>query len=157
MAQKDELTNLGLLGVAPFALGAVVAWLSPAILPWSIGAAANQITLVYGAVIASYMAGMGAGGLVAAGNERRAPLLPGMMAALLAWLAAWPGATFLSVGGFFRYSLIIVVLAYLLVRDLTAIRAGDFPNWYAPLRVRLTLWASAFLALAGFRMLIGAF
>ncbi|MEL7489030.1 MAG: hypothetical protein AAGJ87_17685, partial [Pseudomonadota bacterium] len=85
------------------------------------------------------------------------PLLPGMIATLVAWLAAWTIMPFhIHLGAAWRHLIILLVLIYLLLRDLRAVEAGALPSWYGPLRMRLTFWAGlAILAIAARLILIG--
>ena len=141
--RQHELTRLGYAGLIPFAATAGGVLAAPPI------AEASAMTgLCYGAVIASYMAGMGAGGLIVTDKPANRPLLPGMIAALLAWVSVIPSDVIASVAGSApgslvaaRCGLLIAVFAYLLSIDLAAVRAGGLPDWYAPLRRRLTAGA----------------
>ncbi|MEM6413488.1 MAG: DUF3429 domain-containing protein [Pseudomonadota bacterium] len=151
MEQRQELNILGLSGVIPFAFGAACICASPFVVSVEIADWAYKVTLVYGAIIASYMSGMGAGAIVG-GNSRRAALLPGMIAALIAWVAAWPDMPFIGFTPSLRYVALSLVLIYLLIRDNKAIDAGDFPGWYRPLRWRLTVLACTSLLIAAARM-----
>ena len=152
-SRKEELTRLGFAGLVPLVAGAVLVWLLPAITPQWVAMAVNKIVLAYAGVIAAYMAGAGAGAILASPNQTREPLLPGMIAALIAWIAILPdGFFFLYLPFFWRYALLILVFAYLLLRDLRAVETGQLPSWYGNLRVRLTLWACLSMALIATRM-----
>ncbi len=149
MTPQEEMTRLGFFGLAPFVFGAAILWLSPFLIPQWAALNAHTLILAYGGIIAAYMAGAGAGaGLKSLAAQ---PLLPGMIAALIAWFAIWPsGLLYFSVPAVWRYLLLILVLLWLLLRDLRA--AADFPSWYGPLRIRLTMWASLSLALIAARL-----
>lgn len=150
--QQDDLTRLGFLGLAPFVFGAAFVWAGPLFLPQWIALNIHTLVLAYGGIIAAYMAGMGAG----AGLKSQAPqpLLPGMIAALVAWFAIWPaGFLYFSVPAVWRYLILIVVFVWLLLRDLRAVAAGDFPSWYGALRTRLTFWTSISLVLIMARLI----
>ena len=155
--RRAEMTELGLAGLAPFWLAAVALWTAPFITSMNFALTMHSMALVYGAVIASYLAGIGAGGLIAGARPSNEPLLPGMVATLLAWIAAWTIWPFdLHLGAAWRHLLILFVLIYLLFRDLRAVAAGALPSWYGSLRVRLTFWAGlAILAIASRLILIG--
>ncbi len=147
-ARKTELTILGYAGLTPFAAAAVGAWA----LPNPHAGEAAGVGLVYGAVIAAYMAGMGAGALIVADpstndlGRPREPLLAGMVAALVAWLAAAPSIFGVDPAPTARAVTLILVFAWLLLRDLRAVSGGGLPAWYGPLRIRLTAGACAALA-----------
>ncbi len=148
--QQDEMTRLGLLGLAPFFAGAIIVWLSPVIVPQWVALNIHTLVLSYAGIIAAYLAGAGAG----ASLKSHAPvsILPGMIAVLFAWIAIWPGGflTF-SLGAVQRYLILIIVYVWVLYRDLSA--SGDFPSWYGALRTRLTFWAAISLLMILARML----
>ncbi len=146
--QKEEMTKLGLYGLAPFAICAAALWLSPWIIPQYIALDFHQIALAYGAVIVAYLAGGGAGASLNPGQKLRESFLPGQLITLVAFAAIIPsGVFFLSLAPVWRHSIILVLLGYLLLRDLNAAQAGLFPKWYGALRMRLTFWAALLLVL----------
>ncbi len=148
--QQEEMTRLGLFGLAPFVFGAAVMWTSPLIAPQWMALNIHTLVLSYGGIIAAYMAGVGAG----AGLKSHAPasLLGGMIATLAAWFAIWPGGfLYFSVPSVQRYLILIAVYVWILMRDLRA--AGEFPSWYGALRTRLTFWACISLVLIMARLL----
>lgn len=148
--KQEEMTRLSLLGLAPLAIGAAVVWLP---FPGSFAFDLGWIALIYAGVSAGYRAGMGAGATLT-GHSREA-FLPGLIAAAVAWFAIWPiGAFYIHVHDIIRYLLLIGVFAYLLLRDLRAVAAGEFPAWYGPLRMRVTFWTCLALALMGVRTLV---
>lgn len=150
MSQQEEMTQLGILGLSPFVFGAAAMWIAPFVIPQWVALNIHTLVLAYGGIIAAYMAGVGAG---AGLNVVRAePLLAGMIAALAAWFAIWPGGflTF-SVPAAWRYLILIAVFVWLLLRDLRA--AGSFPSWYGPLRIRLTFWTCISLVLIMARLI----
>ncbi|MCK5749761.1 MAG: DUF3429 family protein, partial [Oricola sp.] len=153
--QQAEMTQLGYLGLAPFAAAAVALWLSPWLVPGYIALDFHQIALVYGAVIVAYLAGGGAGATLAPGQKLQESFLPGQLMTLAAVAAAIPdGVFYLSLGAVWRHFVILVLLVYLLLRDLQAANAGLFPKWYGKLRMRLTFWASLALLLIMSRLLL---
>lgn len=158
MAQdEEEMTRLGLWGLAPFAVAAVAAWLSPIIIPQWIALNLHSLALAYGGIIAAWLAGAGAGAGLRGGGPG-GPYLPGMIAALIAWFAIWPsGFLTLTIPPVWRYLVLIVVFAWLLMRDLRAVEAGHFPAWYGPLRTRLTFWACVFLIIIMSRLITWAY
>lgn len=141
---KTTLTRLGLLGLIPFLFGVLAVWISPLLLPTRhFALEVHNLTLAYGGIIAAYMAGMGAGGLIAGPGDEDSRLLPGMLGALTAWIAVSPSLPFgLYIDASWRYFMVLIVLLFLLWRDLRAVQMGGLPAWYAPLRIRLTFWAS---------------
>lgn len=149
--RQDEMTRLGLLGLLPLWIPALLIWAAPLVVPLSLASLLVEIAFAYAAVIAGYLAGVGAGGLIGRREDRGEPLAFGMAAALVAWFAIWPTGPFAPA---WRAVLIILVLSYLLLRDLRAAAAGDFPAWYGPLRIRLTFWAALALLLIMSRLLL---
>jgi len=154
-AKQEEMTRLGLLGLAPFIAGALAVWLSPWLLPAHVALDFHQMTLAYGGIIVAYMAGMGAGAMLAPSQGGQRSFLPGMLAAIAAFVFILPpGTFFFSIGAAWRHLVIVLLLIYLLLRDLSAVRMGEFPGWYAALRIRLTFWACAALLLIVVRLFL---
>lgn len=148
--QQDEMTRLGMFGLAPFVFGAAVMWTSPLIFPQWMALNIHTLVLAYGGIIAAYMAGVGAG----AGLKSHSPasLVPGMIATLAAWFAIWPGGFLVfSVPSVQRYLILIAVYVWILLRDLRS--SADFPSWYGALRTRLTFWACISLTMIMARLL----
>lgn len=153
--RQEELTKLGFAGVIPFIGGAVLIWILPLLGSYAAAIAMNihSVVLAYGGIIAAYMAGTGAGAIITSPVKTKEPLLPGMIATLIAWIAIMPnGFLVFSIGAAWRYGLIIFVLIYLLFRDLRAVENRQLPSWYGNLRVRLTIWASLGLLLIAVRL-----
>jgi hypothetical protein len=144
--QQTELTRLGYLGLIPFVAGAIGVWQTPLHGVSTYSPILANITLTYGGIIAAYMAGMSAGAMVAAPKKSGMMLLPGMIAALAAWVAIWPTTGIFDLDFRMRVLLIVVVLIYLLLRDLRSVRAGELPKWYSSLRIQLTSIACLSLA-----------
>ncbi len=151
--QKTEMTQLGLYGLAPFVLAAAGLWLSPAIVPQPIALNLHQIALVYGAVIVAYLAGAGAGATLNPEQKLRESFLPGQLIALVGFVAILPDSV-LYLGDAWRHLVLVVLLGYLLLRDLAATNAGILPKWYGALRLRLTFWAALSLLLIMSRLLL---
>lgn len=153
--RKQELTQLGLWGLAPFIVSFVAVWLSPWLISDYVADGFRALALFYGAIIVSYLAGFGGGGILARSQGTNESLLPGMVAALAAWLALLPADAFgLVLRDYLRYFLIIAALAYLLLRDLRAVSDGLLPPWFGALRIRLTFWAVISLMMIMARALI---
>lgn len=153
--KQEEMTRLGLLGLIPFVAGAAALWLSPWILPQHLALDFHQMTLAYGGIIVSYMAGMGAGAMLGPSTGAPRSFLPGMLVTLAAFFFILPpGTFFFSIGAAWRHLVIILLLIYLLLRDLSAVRIGELPGWYGRLRMRLTFWASASLSLIVVRLFL---
>ncbi|MFN3961254.1 MAG: DUF3429 domain-containing protein [Parvularculaceae bacterium] len=155
LRDEEEMTRLGFYGVAPFVSGAAVMWMSPFIIPQWAALNIHTIVLAYAGVIASFLAGTGAGASLKGGHDAYEPFLPRMIAVLIAWFAIWPGGflTF-SVPAVWRYVIIIAVFAWLLIRDLATAAKGGFPAWYGALRTRLTFWACVSLILIMSRLIV---
>ena len=140
--QKDQMTKLGFYAVAPFVIAAAALWLSPFVIPQHIALDFHQIALVYGALFIAYLAGAGAGSTLNPAQKLRESFIPGQMIVLAAFVAILPsGVFFLAFPPVWRHVIILVLLVYVLMRDLNATRAGLFPAWYGELRTRLTFWA----------------
>lgn len=152
--QQEEMTRLGLYGLAPFVISAAALWLSPYVIPHHIAIDFHQIALVYGAVIVAYLSGAGAGVTLAPTQKLRESFLPGQMLTLVAFIAVIPnGVLFMGLGAAWRHAIILVLLVYLLMRDMHASSAGVFPKWYGALRMRLTFWAGLSILLIITRLL----
>lgn len=142
--RQAEMTRLGLYGLIPFAFGAIAVWITP-LLPDGAGFARtmHSMVLAYSGIITVYLAGVGAGGLVAGPRGVNDALLPNMVVTLIAFLAVWTNLPFhLDIPLAWRHAILFLALIYLLLRDLRAVEAGNLPQWYGPLRIRLTFWAS---------------
>lgn len=153
--RRRELTQLGYWGLAPFIVAFVGVWLSPIIVSYAVADGLRGLALFYGAIIVGYLAGFGGGGILAKSPVTNEPLLPGMVAALIAWIALLPNDAFgIILRDYMRYFLIIAALAYLLLRDLRAVSEDLLPDWYGRLRIRLTFWAVISLMMIMARALV---
>ena len=153
--QQAEMTKLGVYGLAPFYLAAAALWISPYLLPQPFALDFHRIALAYGAVIVAYLAGAGAGTTLTPAQKLRESFLPGQLITLAAFAAIIPdGVFYLSLGAVWRHVIILILLVYLLMRDLNATNAGLFPKWYGALRTRLTFWAGLALLLIISRLLL---
>jgi hypothetical protein len=130
---------LGWAGVIPFALFTAASVLD--IYPWSLDP--TLALRSYGACILSFMGGAQWGVLLPR-EEGHAPsfryaisVLPALLAFLCLLIPSTPGLVGLIVG-------FLALLAY----DLSTVRQGFPPRWYASLRVQLTLAVVALLAIA---------
>lgn len=156
--QNEEMTQLGLYGVIPFIVAAVALWLSPVLLPQYIALDFHQFALVYGGVIVVYLSGIGAGASLAATANHGRSFLPGMLVALAALVVIVPSGTFFfSIGAVWRHLIILLLMIYLLFRDINNVSAGLLPAWYGNLRTRLTLWAGLSIALIIMRLYVWGF
>lgn len=156
--QQEELTRLGFYGVAPFVVAAVALWISPFVLPQHIALDFHKFALIYGAVVVAYLSGAGAGVTLAPTQKLRESFLPGQLLALVGFVAVIPDGVFsMWLGAAWRHVVILVLLVYLLMRDLNATSAGLFPKWYGALRLRLTFWAGLSILLIISRLLIWGF
>lgn len=153
--QQIEMTRLGFYGLIPFVVSAVGVWLSPWLLPQYVGLDFHQIALAYGAIIVAYLAGGGAGASLSPAQKMRESFIPGQLITLAAFVAVIPNGTFfLSLDAVWRHVVILMLLVYLLMRDLNAVRVGFFPRWYGALRTRLTFWAALSIMLIISRLLL---
>jgi len=123
---------LGLSGLLPFALGALMVW-CPVEAMSDLG---SRLLGAYAAVILSFLGGVRWGRLLGdeARLERWLPLGMSVLPSLVAWAALLlpPAAMFatLAVG---------LVLQYLVDRD--AVESGELPPWYGSLRLTLSAGA----------------
>ena len=153
-AAKPALEHLGYLGLVPFLFGAVCAWLSPWIVSTGIALLIVNGTIVYGAVIAGYMAGMTAGADLKQDRGGITTYLPAMVATLAAWLMAVPnGFFFISIPIPWRLLGLAIVFAWLFLKDDGLARRGQWPGWYGNLRFRLSAWVIISLMAIFARML----
>jgi len=153
-AAQPAFRPLGYFGLVPFGFGAIIVWLAPWLISVGEALIIERGTLVYGAIIASYMAGIGAGGDL--GRERPGVMtyLPSMLAALFAWLAALPdGYFFISLSETARVTILAAVFGFLYFRDMSLITQGIFSPWYGRLRFRLTGWVIIALLSIAVRMI----
>lgn len=152
--KQGEMTRLGFLGLAPLVGAAVGVWLTTVIGRPSIAYDLGEIAIIYAALVAAYLAGIGAGGILRT-PESKESFLPGLIAAIVAWIAIWPvGALSLPINDLMRHLMIVAVYLYLLMRDLRGVKDGQLPAWYGALRVRLTNWTMIALGLLILRLLI---
>ena len=140
---EEQMTRLGYYGLIPFVFGAVAMWLVPLIAPQSrFPLIMGSMVLAYGGIITAYLAGVGAGGLLSGPRTVDDNFLPNMIAALVAFLAVWTNVpSGLEIPAAWRHVMVFIALIYLLLRDLRAVEAGNLPQWYGALRMRLTFWA----------------
>ena len=121
---------LGGLGLIPFGVGSIVVLATEA--TW-----AYDVLRYYAATILAFMGGVQWGLAMAdAGAADQNPflwrrLLISILPALIAWLA-------LLLSSPFDVALIAAAFGLLLLSDLSAIRQGWVPAWYARLRIPLT-------------------
>lgn len=156
--QQQEMTKLGFYSLTPFVVPAAALWISPFILPQHIALDFHQLALVYGAVIVAYLSGAGAGVTLAPPQKLRESFIPGQLIALVAFVAVIPdGVLFMWLGAAWRHLIILLLLIYLLMRDMNAASAGLFPKWYGALRLRLTFWAGLSILLIVSRLLMWGF
>lgn len=155
LPRKEEVAQIGYIGLIPFIAAAVVLWLSPWLLPAGAVFHFHQFALVYGAVVVAGLAGGGAGAQLAQKEKNVGSFLPGVLIALVGLLAASPdGVFFITLGAAWRHLIILVLLIILLFRDQSAVAAGYLPRWYGILRARLTFWTGLALLLIVSRLLM---
>ena len=158
LPQREEMTRLGFYGLAPFVAGAVALWLSPWIIPLHIALDFHQIALVYGGIIVVYLAGINSGAILTPKLKSPGSFLPGQLMALVAFFAILPrGTFFFSLGAAWSHLVILILLIYILMRDLAAVNDGILPRWYGTLRTRLTFWAGLSILMIISRLLLLGF
>ena len=156
--QREQMTRLGLYGVIPFIAAAVALWISPVLLPQYVALDFHQLALIYGGVVVVYLSGIEAGALLTIQTKHTRSFLPGMMVTLAAFLVMLPSGTFFfAFGAAWRHAFILVLLIYLLLRDLRSVKAGLAPVWYGNLRTRVTLWMSLSIMLIIMRLFVWGF
>lgn len=134
---------LGGLGVLPFALGAAAIWIAPE----PVRSIAGPITVVYAAVILSFLGGMAWGAACAAAVQRpwskkhSGVLALSVVPALVGWVATFMPAPYPFL------AMAVAFLAVLLIDRWLAV-AGFVPPWWMTLRVRLSLSVAALLVIA---------
>jgi Protein of unknown function (DUF3429) len=143
---------LGYGGVIPFVGTGVVLW---TMWPSEMGQTALQAQLVYAAVILSFLGGIRWGMVMTRlGHfKRRAPeglakeLSLSVIPPVVAWVALFGPA---------EAALIVFVLFFVAqaLSDIRAVRAGDAPDWYQPLRLQLTFLVCGALLASLVRLLI---
>ena len=155
---RDEMTRLGYYGVIPFIASAAAVWMSPLILPQHIATDFHQFTLIYSGVVIAYLSGIGAGAMIPSGGGRQQSFVPGILVVLAAFFAILPYGVFvISIDGVWQHLIILLLLVYLLIRDLNGVRAGILPAWYGELRTRLTMWAGLSIVLIMARLFLWGF
>lgn len=130
---------LGVAGLIPFFAAGLAVW-TPLLAEWR--GVAGSFGITYGAIILSFLGGVRWGAAMQANANARPlgrPLSLSVIPALLAYavliLPALPSAP-----------LLLAVFHIIQgVDDIRAVRAGDLPGWYRPLRIGLTIGASAAL------------
>jgi len=145
----EELVFLGRLSLIPFAVGVAGVW----ILPHALAIDVHRIVLAYGAIVAAYLAGIGAGGILVSKSGSTESLTASVVTVFVAWSALWLAmGSFFHVAPVWRYFLIIGVWIFLLLRDSRAIERRQLPSAYGPLRAQMTFWAVLAMALIAARL-----
>lgn len=153
--REEEMTRLGLAGLIPFGVSAIALWASPWLVPQYIALDFHRFALIYGGIIVAYLAGGGAGAMLAPGSRGKHGFLTGQLITLAAFFAILPnGVFFLSIDAIWRHLTILILLIVLLRIDLDLVAAGRLPKWYGLLRMRLTLWAGFSIVLIMARLLL---
>ena len=129
--------TLGILGLIPFVIGGVGVWLAGL---GDLRFALPLIVIAYGCLIASFLGGVRWG--AAMQNNDRDPhsgklsrhlvmaIVPTLIA-LIAFMLPLPQA----------FTLLIILFVAQAVLDINSAHQGDMADWYAPLRLLLTLIA----------------
>lgn len=143
---------LGYGGLIPFAGTGVLVW---AAWPSDMAQTALQAQLVYAAIILSFLGGIRWGVSMAKRGhfKRRAPdgfgqeLALSIIPPVIGWIALFTPR---------EAALVIFALFFATqaLSDLRAVTAKDAPDWYAPLRLRLTFFVELALAASFARLII---
>jgi len=138
---KDAMSRLGYMGLIPFGFGAISLWLSPWLIDLYTAQTIQRGILIYGAIIASFMAGMNTGNNLLAGRSTRIDYLPNMVAAIFAWICVVPdGFYFITISPAWRTLGLAIIFAWLFFHDERFTQKGQWPKWYGELRFRLSAW-----------------
>lgn len=150
--KQDEYTRWGLLGVIPLLVAAVAVWLSPLILPQHIALDFAWGALIYLGVIIGFLSGVGAGLELHPQNSFRT-FLPYTITILAVVILLLPSGVFIFATPMaWRFVGVIVLLLYILMRDVNATAQSQAPGWYGPLRIRLTFWAGMSATMIAIRL-----
>lgn len=129
-------TRLGYAGLIPFAAGAFLVWARPPFL--SPGFISDMVfwTLIYGAVILSFMGGATWGSALRTGRYGR--MVPAVIWALIGWAAMVPSG---MLAGFApdasaRFLILFFAFTGLAVSELLA---QEWGGWYTRLRIKLSV------------------
>ena len=150
--QRDDLSNILIYCVFPFLLAAVVLWLSPLIIPSRISLGVTQAVLIFGAVLVSFLSGIGAGVSLAPGIKNPRPVGSSLAIMIIAVFTIAPNGLF-YLGTAWRYLIILVLLLAVLMRDMTIHSSGNLPRWYIQARTRMTTWSSLFIGIIIIRLM----
>ena len=151
----ERVTFLGYAGLLPFMGAMAVMWMSPAIFDGGFSYRMTQWTLVYGAIVLSFMGGIHWGvALMLAQLEAREQtildrLTGSVVPAILAWMAVIPDFIYgnFAVATVWRFGLLLAAFVYLLEADNRSVFLGVLPAWYGPLRQKLTFFLAMILLL----------
>lgn len=135
---------LGLAGLVPFLAGVVLTVNPPGPVP---PGAIVQATLLYGAVILSFLGGIDWGAAMLRGERATAPYLVAVIPSLVAWV------TLLFV--YPTHQAFVLALAFALkwLVDRFHLQVGRYPQAFMRLRTLLTIGAVAALLVLGFLVL----
>ncbi|AWZ03212.1 hypothetical protein RHODOSMS8_03714 [Rhodobiaceae bacterium] len=150
MPRSAQLLGYG--GVIPFVGTSVVIW---TMWPSEMGQTALQAQLVYAAIILSFLGGIRWGSVMQRlGHfKRRAPeglareLSLSVVPPVVAWIALFGPA---------EAALVVFFLFFVAqaISDFRAVRSGEAPDWYQPLRLQLTFFVCAALIASLVRLVI---
>ncbi|WOI52874.1 DUF3429 domain-containing protein [Parvularcula sp. LCG005] len=140
---ESRATALGYAGLIPFAAAGLLIWLQPPSLSWLVNGFVYA-TLIYGAIILSFMAGARWGAGIATGDSDK--LTPAIVAALIAWLAVLPRDVIPGYDPTYsvRYLILLASFIGLFVHEVSA---RDWDHWYSGLRFRLTMMVAGLIIL----------
>ena len=157
-AAERDATLLGYLGLLPFAACVAVVWASPSVFSPRFAGGWLHWTMLYAAIILSFMGGARWSLAMMVTNARPGTPMSGLLAAvapaLLAWAMVVPeGLLPVSLPYPFRLAVLGVGFALLWAEDRRGVRAGEAPRWYGTLRTRLTFWVLVSLGFVVLRLL----
>ncbi len=118
---------LGYAGLIPFIIFSFGSWFS---LPYITDAI--QILIAYAAIILTFMGAIHWGVAMSSSDEKRGRyFIASVIPALVAWLA-------LLFPALFALAILLVGFILLIAYDLAVEKSQEFPDWYIPMRTKLT-------------------
>lgn len=144
---EERATLLGYIGLAPFLFAALVLWTCPARIGYTAASAVMLWTMYYAAIVLSFLGGIRWG--LALLNDKKiseyvtlSQLSWSVLPALGAWLVVIPDGAIpgISPNYLTRYFFILIAFITLMYTDLQATRDGFAPEWYGPMRLKLTFF-----------------
>jgi len=137
--------QFGYASLIPFALAAILIWMTPGLFTYELAMSFIGWVLIYGAIVVSFLGGARWG--VAIRDWRPDRLIFTAFPLLLGWAAVVPNQLLpgLGMGSTVRFGILLVAFLFLLTTELIA--RNEWSPWYRGLRMRLTLATTGFLLL----------